>query len=327
MNLCIAIITENFVSPWYPNDLDSFLGGSQECVVLLAQALRSIGHTVDVFMYGPCPCQTVIYNSIRYQDFSKFQPTYQTVILFKINPFKQPLSAGTNVIYWSSDIENKPTLPGIRYYVSLTQYHRLKNNWGLPADISPVIPHGIDMQSLLDNKTEKEADTMLYSSSLDRGFTTLITDWPKIKQNNSKMKLYVTYGFKIAKQISYGLMKVIINNNEESLINECKDLGITYLGNISKNELEKLYWKCQYWVLPLNNEKSELFCFNAIKAQLCGCIPIVNKIGALTETVGDYINYKDFVNNQMKVIRADNTPPIYSWPEVVNKYWKKIIMG
>jgi glycogen synthase len=89
--------------------------------------------------------------------------------------------------------------------------------------------------------------------------------------------------------------------------------------------MEKLYWKSKYWILPLNNAESELFCLNAIKAQYCGCIPIVNKIGALTETVSNYIEYNDFVKGKLEIIKSNNIIPLFSWKEVVDKFWDKIL--
>jgi hypothetical protein len=64
----VAIITENFKQPWSPNDLEIFLGGSQECVVLLAEALSRFQYSVSVFTIGPTECKEERRNGIVYQD-------------------------------------------------------------------------------------------------------------------------------------------------------------------------------------------------------------------------------------------------------------------
>ena len=60
-----------------------------------------------------------------------------------------------------------------------------------------------------------------------------------------------------------------------------------------------MYWKSEYWVLPLNNPQSELFCLNAIKAQYCGSIPVVRRVGALQETVNQFIDWDKLLGEKV----------------------------
>lgn len=313
----IAIITENFLVPWYPDDIDDFLGGSQECVVLLAEALNRQGYNVDVYTMGPTKINDVVRNGVKYREYSKFivSNSYDTIILFKINPtdLQHP-----NIIYWSSDREERPKNKYINKYVCLTQYHKQRCNW---TD-ALVIPHGIDTNSLLANRTKKIPNTMVYCSSLDRGLDNLLQHWPQIKNNHPNLKLYVTYGYKIVKQF---INSPLIDKKEEQLQEHCRNMDIEYLGHISKDEMEKLYWKCQYWCLPLNNPDSELFCFNALKSRFCGCTPVVYKKGALTETVGSFIDFDDFVRGDLSVQGTNHPVQVQTWDDIINNYWNKII--
>jgi len=315
----IAIITENFLGAWRPGDIESMVGGSQECVVLLAEALVRGGYIVDVFLHGPTPAKTESRWGVTYRDFSKWEFSYDTVILFKINPLpRDERLRDVNVIFWSSDVQK--SVPGNNEYVKkrvcLTEYHKDRNEW----KDAFVIPHGVDFSNLHSSEIKRE-NSMLYSSSPDRGLLTLMENWTKIKEKFPDMKLYVTYGFKIAKQIS-GRISL---SSETQIKTTCDMLDINYLGDVPREQFEKLYKKCKYWVLPLNNADSELFCLNAVKSQYCGCIPVVYKIGALKETVGKYIDFDSFVQGNLETIKDTNIIPTFSWDEIVEKFWISII--
>lgn len=327
----IAIITENFLIPWYPDDIDDFLGGSQEVIVLFSEMLKRNGYDVSVFTF--CESKETIIkpclrNEISYTNFDEFKKCYsefKTIILFKVNPLlelKNKFTSHQKIIFWSSDVQK--VVPRyfdlIRTRVCLTNYHKQMNQW----DDAIVIPHGIDKKSLDENKADKIPNTVLFSSSLDRGLEELVNAWSNIKKHFPNLKLKVTYGFKISNQISSNIGKQFIKVYEKNVIDVCSFLGIEYLANISKKEMEKLYWESEYWILPLNKAESELFCLNAIKAQYCGCIPIVNKIGALQETVGDYIPFENLLKGDKTIKKANNTIPSYSWDDVL-QIWKPIL--
>lgn len=340
----IAIITENFNDPWYPDDIDDILGGSQEVIVLFAEALKRSGYKVSVFTYCNVDSEsdeskvvvnkikTKIRNDISYFDFDLFKiffNSFETIILFKINPFKgllsNLLSSFKKIIFWSSDVQkfipNYNSLSNlIETKVCLTNFHKTRNEW----NDAIVLPHGIDKNSLNKNKTVKIPNTVLYSSSFCRGLDTLLNDWSTIKKHFPELKLTITYGFKVANQFSSNLGKELNKKNEGYIIDLCKILDIRYLANIGKNDMEKLYWESEYWILPLKEPESELFCLNAIKAQYCACIPIVNKIGALEETVGDYIPFENLIKGDKTLNKANNVIPSHTWDEVIN-LWKPII--
>ena len=316
----LAIITENFPKPWSPND--DFLGGSQECVVKLAEELNKY-YNVFVFSYGKTKVKTEEKNGILYQDFVKMDlnSEYKNIILFKVDIENDERLEDINIIYWSSDVEDKPKNKYINHYVCLTEYHRKECKW----NFAKVIPHGIDKNSLMKNKRETKPNTMLYCSSIGRGLQSIFDNWIELKKNHPHLELYITYGYSIEKKLSATLKKEQEAKEYDSDLQFlCDNLGIHYLGSVNKDRMEQLYWECEYWCLPLNKPQSELFCFNAIKSQFCGCIPVVYKKGALQETVRNYINFDDFVQGDL-TIRKGTKIPSYEWSDVVDKYWKQIL--
>lgn len=323
----IVLITENFQTIWRPKDIETFLAGSQECVVLLAEAFQRLGHTVNVFLHGPTKSVKEEYNQVNYDDFSNFSVsdfTTATIILFKINPLPvDDRLNNVNVIFWSSDVQ-KTVQPNryIKKYVCLTDFHRKRNEW--PNAL--VIPHGVDLTSLNANRAEKEHETMIYCSSPDRGLPTVLSHFNLMKRFHPDLKLYITYGFKIVKQI-LGQCFSQIRTDEISLQNICAAEAdrLFYCADLPKNELEKRLWKSKYWVLPLGQADSELFCISAVKAQYCGCIPVIFRKGALNETVGQWIDFTDFVNGERTPKKSNNIVPTFTWDEVVDLWWKNII--
>ena len=313
----VCIVTENFIQPWSPNDIETFLGGSQECVVLLAEALSKRGHSVQVMTHGPTPVGSEERKGIPYTQFS--EPIQADVaILFKVNPLTR--KPPCKVIFWSSDVQEK--IPGIvscNAVVCLTMYHLQRNGW----KSGYVIPHGIDFESLDRRRKEKIPNTVLYCSSPDRGLEDLLQNWHLVRKHFPKLTLTITYGFRITRQISSELGRNIADHYEENVRQECKRVGIRYLGDVSRQKLEELYWESEYWILPLNNADSELFCFNAVKSAYTRCIPIVNKIGALTETVRDYIPFTQFIQGDLRVVPGRNIVPMYTWEEVA-EMWGRV---
>jgi hypothetical protein len=110
-------------------------------------------------------------------------------------------------------------------------------------------------------------------------------------------KLYITYGWDF-------IDKVIAFNPsmadwKRKMIKLMDQEGIEQLGRLSFDDMCKMYWKAQYWCLPLNNPDSELFCINAIKAQYAGAIPIVRRIGALQETVNEFLDWDSLLGQKV----------------------------
>lgn len=314
----IAFFTENFRVPWRPHEIDTFLAGSQECSVLFARALKKAGYDVTVYMVRLSGSELLFfdeetYDGIRYTDCRNYISA-DLVILFKVNVEVQNAK---KIVYWSSDIEVRKPYPTI----CLTNFHKQRNEW----NDAIVIPHGIDIYSLEGNKRDKISNTGIYCSSPDRGLLPLILNWKFIKMTHPNLVLYVTYGFDNVMKLYPAEEAQKYKAIGDNVIRNCQELGIVWLGSVSRDRLEQLFWECEYWFLPLQKPDSELFCLNAVKAQYCGCIPVIFKKGALQETVGKYIDYEDFVKGNMK-FRDEDTERVKAqpWSEIVKLWEEKV---
>lgn len=318
----IKIFTNELPGGWNPSDLEISLGGSEEVVINLSSALAKYDNVI--VYHTQKKVKDIEYNNVIYQDRSKAQCLANDVfITFKDNT---PWLNGADCvkkIHWSSDVERPWDISSLHSFINLTKFHQYRNSW-VPNSISKVIPHGIDIESLNKNKTEKKENTAIYCSSPDRGLEVLLKDYKQIKETHPKLKLKVAYGFSNLLACSGNSSNAL--SYRDYLIDSMERQGIEYLGALSKDNIEKEYWKAQYWILPLQRADSELFCLNALKTRYCGVIPIVNKIGALRNTVGMYKDYKEFVAKKasLRESQEDAVHPL-NWEQVVKDYWHSVI--
>lgn len=320
----IRLFTNEVIGGWCANDLEEFLGGSEECVVLLSEALVRAGYKVRCYHTFSADMKSknnwYELNGVQYANRESVDVNPQDILITFKNklPWLATFDNEAAVrIHWSSDVEIPWNPKIIDAFVCISDYHESRIIF-VPKEKCVVIPHGIDAESLVQNKVEKQPGTILYCSSPDRGLTQLLTDWQSIRNaHHQKLELRIAYGFSNLEKMGGPASRQIKNN----ILHKMKQAGITYLGQLNKNELEQEYHRAQYWIMPLNNPDSELFCLNAVKSRFCGCIPVVNKIGALKNTVGEYIDYKKFFNGYTETKKEKPAWPIMNWDEIVKNYW------
>lgn len=326
MKQTVKIFTNYVEGAWSPYDLEQMLGGSEECVVLLSEALQRKGYEVIVYhtKYDH-EKGCVVKNEVNYLCRTEAKCHSDDIfITFKDpNPWIQGAKAKKN-IHWSSDVEKPWDTTRVDHFVNLTEYHQNRNLFVDPGR-SVVIPHGIDIDSLEDVRSSAyNENSILYCSSPDRGLWHLLLDWPKIIEHFPNIRLKIAYGFELYNRITSGRGASI----QETLTNRILEFkNIEMLGTLSKSEIEAEYAISEYWILPLNNPDSELFCLNALKTKYCGAMPIVNKIGALQNTVGAYYNYRDFVNGRFELREEEVDVEIMNWDQIVERYWVPLFEG
>lgn len=332
-SLCVRPLTIdlwcNFVAGgWSPLDLESGLGGSEECIVLWSAALAARGHRVTVYHNPPRALDGVEHRGVSYRPHFRFDPDAprDALVTWK-SPHPWALGAkAPRRIHWSSDVERpwparvQKTLDA---FVCLTPYHRSTMPW-LPEALAQVVPHGIDLGQLDQFRHVKIPGRALYASSPDRGLLTLLRDWPRIRLEHPGLSLEIVYGWQrfIACQAGHLEARVFRAAMERLMGQE----GITWRGQVSRAEMAAAYWQAEYWLHPLNRAESELFCLNALKARHCGALAVVNRIGALWDTVTRWIDYPRFVRGDGAIEEAEPCPTL-GWDEVVARYWEPLLQG
>lgn len=315
---------------WEPGDLETGLGGSEECIVLWARALAARGHLVRVYRNGhkaagTTGSQAMLYEGVSYLPHEAFDPfAVRDVLVSWKSPHPWRVGARAEVrIHWSSDVE--PPWPAamagrVSAFVTLTPYHRDTMPW-LPEARTHVIPHGVDLAHLDAARAATQPGRALYCSSPDRGLLTLLRDWPGLRERHPALSLDVCYGWHLFDACMRG--HPAAQALREEIGRRLAQPGIRYRGQVSRDELARLYWQAEYWMLPLQRAESELFCLNAVKANHCGAVAVIHRLGALPHTATHWTDYAAFAAGDTRAQRAPGVTAM-DWSAVIDRYWEPL---
>lgn len=298
----VKVYTNVVLHGWSPKDLETGIGGSEEKLIEWAKALAK-DYDITIYMNG----ENGDFDGVKYRPHDEFKAwdKHDVFISFKASHILDQSINADKIIHWTTEVEPewpKYLLNSVDEVLTISEYHTRR--MGSQGDKIHHEYLWADFERLDKHKVKREPNTMLYSSSFDRGLEELLARWPVVKEELGLEKLYVTYGWEFLNRMvktnpRLAEWKVRI----EKLLDQ---EGVEMLGQLSNDEMCKMYWKSQYWCLPLNKPDSELFCINAVKAQYCGAKPVVRRIGALQETVADFIDWDELVGQKTGKSHVDN---------------------
>jgi glycosyltransferase involved in cell wall biosynthesis len=270
--------------------LETGIGGSEEKLIEWARELAP-DYDITIFHNG----DHGVFDGVKYMDFREFKGwQYSDIFIsFKARQLLTQTINSPKKLHWTSDIEDwEPFLAKkVDKILTISDWHRSRMSPdGIPTE---TLYLWADLERLDRNKIGKEKGTMLYSTSFDRGLEELLRNWGKVKKELDLKKLYITYGWDFLDRLIKG--NPGMQTWKRQMVEMMKQDGIELLGRLSNDEMCKMYWKSEYWCLPSNNPDGELFCINAVKAQYCGCKPVVRRIGGLQETVNQCIDFDELI--------------------------------
>lgn len=328
---------------WSPKSLNrtneaEFVGGSEEAVIYLSQALTKQGYRVTV--YAEPGAEEGLHNGVMYLPHYKFNPkdTFHILVSWRaIGFFDQKLEAKKKYV-WCHDVLNQldhtsERLDKLNKVIVLSQAHR-ETIPQVPDDKILVSSNGFYEHT--DSPSTNHPHEIIWTSSYDRGLQHLLDIWPDVIKAVPDAKLHVFYGWKLFKQF-------YADNPErmewlKEIEVKLKQPGITHHGRVSQTELESWIKGCGIWAYP--TDFYEINCISAIKAQAFGAIPVCMNYAALKETVqygvkieGDIYdketkdNYKEAL---IKTLQSDQkrdemmawAREKYSW-DAIAKQWSK----
>lgn len=320
----ISIYTNEIWGGWKPQDYDAFLGGSEEIIVELSEQFKRRGHDVVVYYQG----ENTEYRGVDYKNYNEFKPwEYNNVFISwkNMQVWEQSIYAGKS-IHYTAEINYIDDLLAINidHVMCISDYHKrrmIETNPHLEDKIMTMYL-GVPDCEVIFNVTK--ANRVLYSQAPERGLAKavdLFNKYPKVKY-----KLDVTYGWDSYEKYNLHNPQAMLWRDSMCVAMD-NDKRITQHGAVKQAVMNELYSKCKYWIHPLNNPDSELFCRNAVKAQLAGCVPVVNKVGALENTVNQYIEYKDFDFEQVVDVYTNlEFAKRFLWSNVI-KEWERFLQS
>jgi len=298
----IAFMTAPIIDPWHPElEKQHGAGGAETCIMRLAPRFEADGWRVVVF--GTPGEHAGIHQGVEYWDAKEFlaQEEFSVLVASRLpEVFESDVAAKTKIL-WMHDVNVGPRLyPFIGRMdtiVGLTNWHvnHMSKLYGIPLGDFSVVPNGIELGLYnWENRIGETSDELrlIWSSSPDRGLSTLIALWPAIKSRYPDSRLDIFYGWTIIDKIisrkgpgygSLGKLKHDILSNILALGGE--EGGIYQHGRVPQSELAKWQLQAHVWSYP--TDFMETFCISAIEAQAAGAIPVTSKLAALTEVVAN----------------------------------------
>ena len=297
----IEIYTNLVSEGWSANSLNTGVGGSEEKLIELA---RELAKEYDVTIYHNGTHG--VFDGVKYKDHREFKAyAYRDVFIsFKVRGIWTKSINAKRKIHWTTEIEPGFGISGLNAIdrvVTISKYHNSRMITKSPK-INPSYLW-IDTDRHDRFKTNKKKGLMVYTSSLDRGLEELVSNFDVVKEKLGVRKLVVTYGWNFIDKIIP--FNPSVATWKERMLRLLDRNDIEFVGRLSYDEITKLFWKAQYWALPLNNPDSELFCINAIRAQYCGAIPVVRRIGALQETVNEFIDFDSLLGQKVGISQVN----------------------
>lgn len=275
-------------TPWSPEfykkkTSQTFVGGSEEAVILATQELVKQGYEVTV--YGD-PGTEGVYDGVNYLNHFKFNSNDNFNILIgwrNISLFDIKFKAKKTYL-WLHDVPvqldyKKERLDNITKIMVLSKAQR---------ELLPTVPDEkffYTSNGFKEEHPEIKSDNIptraIWSSSYDRGLQHLLDVWEEVRRIVPKAELRVFYGWQL-------FDKFYANNPErmkwkDKIEESMKRLGVYHGGRLEQGEIEKEYKKAGVWTYP--TDFYEINCISAIKAQAYGAVPVTMNYAALKETV------------------------------------------
>jgi glycosyltransferase involved in cell wall biosynthesis len=283
------------------------MGGSETMAWELAKRLRAIGHRVRVFACCSAS-QEGVYDGVEWLQSAKYPGTTCDVMISSRAPHAvnedANLKAAARVL-WVHDVHIGNFTPAqkLRFdmILALSEWHRgylcevyqPEKAQALIAKLRPdditVTRNGIDL-SRFDAVGPRNPKRVVYSSSPDRGLTTLLEMWPAILAEEPEAELHCYYGTetweKAAAMNQYGehpfLSATALRRLKHQLRNAPR---VTMHGRINGESLAREFLVSG--VMAASHWFSETYGIVFAEAQAAGCYVVATPIAALNETVAD----------------------------------------
>jgi glycosyltransferase involved in cell wall biosynthesis len=201
----------------------------------------------------------------------------------------------------------KEAVEGLKLLVK-SNYHRSCFP-DLPDDKFGVIPNGIDSAQFTPVKKVK--NSLIWTSSYDRGLYFLLKMWPQVKKAVPDATLDIYYGFALFDVTPWGKQKSGQEWKRQMIQLMAQD-GITEHGRVGTDEIAQAYLRADIFAYP--TDFPEISCISTMKAQAAKCRVLTTNFAALAETVIgkedklDIHDEKDFATYQNKLIELLKTP-------------------
>lgn len=298
------------------------IGGSETACVEMADWIKTLSPERHVIVFNTPREEDTTINGVEYK------PLKEMYKYFKEN--KPALHVAwrhaqkfteAKTIHWAHDL----VVPGMgrdnsNTVVALSEFHKtfIASYQNIPYDRIYVGKNGINPDKLPE-KTEKNPFKIVYSSSPDRELDRVIMCLDIVRLTHP-VELHVFYGIenmkKMGKQKEAEYFMKLINDRP----------WIKYHGNVSQETLYQELKDTALWVYVPTFQ--ETFCITALEMVAMGVYPIVNKVGALPNTLKEFIDQDmcTVVDTECQDIQGFNLVSDAVKKAIETKAWERVKM-
>lgn len=287
----VAIITCRVpnMKPWDPDTIKSGIVGSEEAAIYISQELVNLGY--KVLVYGNAPEDSPYSAEEANPRFLPSQPQegdkFDIAISWRMPGLAAQLRRFAPKVYlWPHDILvnnfglTDEQVNGFDDVLWLSKWQRNQYSAVHPgfARYKNIYGNGINPKQFKPVQERKNPYSCVYGSNYARGLEILLDIWPTVKQTYPRASLDIYYGWQ-----HWGLMSQEKEAKMRHQVASLESLDVHEHGLVGHEELNRAYEQASFWTYPCI--APETFCITAIRAQLGGCMPVVNEGSALKETV------------------------------------------
>lgn len=307
----VAFFTRPHFEKWDTRKLETEgLGGTETCVIRLAQRLADRGWRVVIF--GTPEREGTDSDGIEWYNSSRWHPDEPFTATISVR-FPELFDANVKSkvkVLWTHDVnmgdvrwgDGKDRFSNPDVIVAPSPWAIM--HLGAVYDLEDrgdselhVIFNGFDVD-LYDSGVNKQwtqskmMNRFIYASSPDRGLVRLLDFWPKIRERMPSAELHVYYGWEaIDKIIDAGLptgpqlahFKKTVQAQIKRLGGE--KVGIIWHGRVGQQELATAMKRASIMPYPANF--METFGIVFAQGMAAGCLPVTCDLGALPAMIDD----------------------------------------
>lgn len=282
--------------PWTPNTPnEKGLGGSETAAIEMAKELGRLGHRCVVYAEA-----MGTFDGVEYRHHTTWRGGKCDVFISSRVPAvvdHAPIDARLRLL-WVHDISCGPANAQMERWLikfdrvlCLSNWHKgffLKCYPTLHPDQVVVTRNGIDPARFAGAPMPPKTNSMVFSSSPNRGLQWLAPNFPHIRARVPDAELHIFYGFDTWETMA----RMRGDHNELIAIEQFKSMlpplgqsrdGIFNHGKRPQKELAAAYMRAKVW--PYLTGFTETSCITAMEAMAAGCVPVCSALAALPETV------------------------------------------
>lgn len=261
------------------------MGGSETALIEMAKLLKQkTGRPVKIFAMRKD--RLVSDSGVEYIPNSELNAYMSKKLPFVHIAWRHNIRCTNAPTYlWCHDLFT-PTVEAMHNFdkfLALSQFHKdyTMGLQGVPEDKIIVTRNGLNPEKFKFEKKAKNLNKIVWMSSPDRGLDRAIQIIEKSRETLPELELHVYYG--IEGLYKYGPQMSALADHLKNMMSERS--WVKYHGFTEQSKMHEEVSDAVVWSHP--NNFIETFCITAIECLANGIFPVVRRLGALKDTLGE----------------------------------------